>query len=701
MWLHLPLAFAQPEPAPDPSAARLCAEAAEGTEVEVCLQLAATRPGEVDAIAAALRSHIDRGSTPNRELMFALLLLLGQDTGSKGAATLGEIGDPRAIPPLVHAVETRESDVALSAVSALGRYRSGIPFLSGWLLDEQSSIAIRVRAAQTLGEVERVEAADALIDALRRRGLPPSLRQAMRDAILTHHPDREDEVVDQIARDGSFWIAIAGGASLGYAMAVAAQFSQPEVAGIGAIAGTVAGGTVGYLGAQAFPIEAGDASFIAVNGLAGTGAGVALGAGLLRGKPDAAGWAGLAGEAVGLGIGFALHKAHKGTANDSLEAALFGVATAGVVGGALEIGVRNGLSDPEGQGTNPPFVGIGIGLVAGTALGHAIAPSLRFEGNDWALVVLSAGTGAALGTFAPLAGNARGTLPAVGAAAGTLAGIALAGTVDPGWDALGSGGLGAVYGGLIVGGTAEWVLSDAQITGGGVLVGGLLGMGIGGLLADLDEDPIDDRDVVMMVFATGWSGAMTAGVLEIRTGDPIGELGPLLVIPAVSGALVSATVPVLDVPVTHSSAAVSLGLVGAYLGGSVGEIAGDAPVEGALIGGNVGLLTGTVLLSPFVGVAPTTVALGDAGGILGAAGGLLVARALNADSDRSIVGSMVGASLGFAGGAVMGQTLRRKGLTRNIALHLDRFDGTVTVVPTAFAGTEGPVWGASLEVHGW
>ncbi|MEZ4317324.1 MAG: hypothetical protein R3F61_07460 [Myxococcota bacterium] len=698
MWLPLSVALAE-EPAP--SAARLCAEAAAGTEVEVCLKLATSRPGEVDEVAAALRSHIDRGSTADRELMFALLLLLSEATGTQGATALGQLDDPRAVPPLVHAVETRSLPVALAAVDALASYRSGVAHLSRWLLDPERDLEVRVRCAGALGRTEQTEAADALIDTLRRRGIPPPLRDAMFTAIETHHPDRTDELVSQITRDGTPWLTVSGTASLGYAMAVAGRFSQPQVAGVGALAGTIAGGTVGYLLGQAVPTEAGDAAFITVNGLVGTGAGVAIGAGLWRGRPDAAGWTGLGGEVAGLGLGLALSRAHRGSPGDSVEAALIGVATAAVLGGSLQVGVENGLSDPEGQGTNPPLLGAGIGLVAGTVLGHAIAPDLRFEGNDWALVALATGTGAALGGFAPLAGNERGALPAVGAAAGLLAGVALAGTVDPDWDALGSGGLGAVYGGLIVGGGAQWAFEDRQITGGAILAGGLVGMGLGGLLADLDQDPIDDRDVVLMVYATGWTAAVTAGVQELRGQAPLDQIGPLLVVPAASGALVSAFSSVLDVPVTHSSAALSLGLMGAYVGGSAGAVLGDRPVLGAVLGGNVALVTGSLLVSPFVGLPPTVVAMGDAGGILGGALGVGLARTFDADPDGLLLGGLIGAGVGISGGALLGNALRRSGATRNIAFHLPESRATFALVPGVVQGAEGPAWGATIEVRGW
>ncbi len=714
LWT-LSLALAAPEPPlpPEPevaepvAAARVCADAAAGTEVEVCLKLAAENPDQTDAIAAALRAHIDRDSSPDRELMLALIDLLSTDApvALRGARTLAALDDPRAIGPLVQAVEQRETPIALGAVDAIAAYPGGGSHLARWILDDERSLDVRKRAAIALGATGREDAANALIDSLRRKGLPGELRDAMLATLRLHHPDRLDEVVTQISRDGTPWLTTTGAVSLGFTMAAAGRFGQPEIAAIGAVAGLVAGGTVGYLAAQALPTEAADAAFISVNSVVGTAAGLSMGLGLDRDGLDNAGLAGVIGNAAGLTLGLTLAPLHPGTVGDSLEAGLIGVAMAGVLGGALEVGTQNGLSDPDRTGRNPALMGVSIGLLAGTALGHTLAPGLRFEGQDWALIGLSTGVGAALGTFAPLAGNNRGALPAVGTAAGLLGGIALAGTVDPTWDALGSGGGGALFGGLIVGGTAEWITQDPQLTGGGILIGGVLGMGLGGLLADLDQDPIDDRDVVMIVFATGWSGAVTGGVQEQITGSPFTRLGPLLVVPAVTGAVVSALVPVLDVPVTHSSAATSLGLVGAYVGGSTGAVVADDPVLGALIGGNVALVTGSLLVSPFVGLPPTTVAMADALGIVGAAGGFVVARVVDDEPDTQLIGGLVGAGIGFLGGAITGDLLRRSGRTRNIAYlpvpRLPDFSGTVVVAPGIVPGAESPAVGAILTVEGW
>src|SRR5690348_4260411 len=97
VWLLASAAFAD-EPAPPveiPSPARQCADAATGSEIDVCLRLAAEHPTDIDAISAALKAHIDRGSSADRDLLAAILMLESPDGGVAGARRLGELGDPR------------------------------------------------------------------------------------------------------------------------------------------------------------------------------------------------------------------------------------------------------------------------------------------------------------------------------------------------------------------------------------------------------------------------------------------------------------------------------------------------------------------------------------------------------------------------------------------------------------------------------
>ncbi|MCA9571408.1 MAG: hypothetical protein KC656_26395, partial [Myxococcales bacterium] len=436
---------------------------------------------------------------------------------------------------------------------------------------------------------------------------------------------------------------------------------------------------------------AADAAFVTTTTAVGTASGLAIGAGLAPDDPRIALWAGLSGQLTGLALGTSLQRVHPGTVADDLEAVGMGAAMGVALAGALQVGAANGLPDPDAR--NPLLLGAGIGLAGGTLLGHLVAPRVRMERNDWALVLLATGTGAALGQFAPLADNQRGALPAVGASTGLLFGYALAGSIDPDWDALGSGGAGAVFGGLVLGGAALWVAPEQrEIVGAAVLLGGISGMGLGGLLADVDQDPIDDRDVVLAALAAGWTGAHVLALNNRATGDVLSQPGPLLVLPAAGAAVVSGLAPVVDVPITHSMAGLTLGLWGTYLGATAGALAFDDPVLVGMIGGDVGAIVGTVVLSPVVGLTPTTVALADGGGILGGATGLVTARAFTRDPDMLLVGSIVGATSGFLAGGLVGRQLRLSGRTRNIALRLP--DGLrVAVVPSGA--------GATLQVSGW
>jgi hypothetical protein len=680
----------------DPGPARQCAAAAVGAEIEVCLALAAEHPEATAAIALALAAHVDQASSPDRALLAALLQLLDPDAAVAGVRALDALDDPRVTGPLVQAARHRDPAVVEAAVAALARRPTARPLLLDWLLDADRPLRVRLDVADHLARSGDPVAADGLVDALRQRGLPLALRRAILAALRTHHPRRLPEVRREISRDGTAWATTTGGLTLGYAIGVAGQSASPEIRWVAAGTGALAGGTVGYLLAGGFPAEAEDAAFVTTSTLLGTGGGYLVGRGVAPGRPETALWAGLGGQAAAYGLSTALQRRHLGTELDSVEATAIALAAGALVGGVLDVGAVNGLSDPER--TDARSLGAGLGLLGGAIVGPLVAPRIALERNDWALVLLATGTGAAIGQFAPLARNERGLLPVVGAASGLLGGFALAGSIDPDWDALGSGAAGAVFAGLMLGGTTLWIAPDErELIGGAILVGGAAGMGLGGLLADVDQDPIDDRDVVLATLATGWTAAHVLAINNRRTGDPLSDPGPLLVLPAATGALFSGLAPVLDVPIPHATAGLTLGLWGTYLGASTGSLVADDPVVGGIIGGDLGLATGALVLSPSIGWAPTSVALADAGGILGGAGGLVATRAVTRDPRAALVGSVSGAAVGFVGGALAGRALRRSGRLRNMALVPGDVD--VAVHPSTFA--DGRIVGATVRVDGW
>lgn len=690
MWLVLS-ALAQP-----PSPARQCAEAAEGSEIEVCVQLAAENPTATQDVALALAAHVDAGTSADRELLSALLLLLHEGSELDGLDALARLDDPRVLAPLTRAVDHPKAPVSLAAVATLGHRPAAHPRLLGWMLEGNRSLAVRVAAAEALARSGSVDAADGLIDALRQRGLPLELRDAIAAQIRTHHPLRIPELRREISQDGTPWVTATGALTLGYALGVTGQSASPEIRVLAAGTGAMAGGTIGYLLAQGFPVEAGDAALVTTSTAMGTAGGYALGRGWAPDRPEVALWTGLGGQIVGLGLSASLQRTHRGRPVDSLEATAIGAATGVLFASALQVGAANGLSDPDRR--DALSLGAGLGLLAGGAVGHAVAPRIQLERNDWALIALATGTGAAIGQFAPLAGNERGLLPVVGTATGLLGGFALAGSIDPDWDALGSGAAGAVFAGLVLGGTTLWIAPEQEeLIGAAIVVGGVAGMGLGGLLADVDQDPIDDRDVVLATLATGWTAAHVLAINNRSSGDPLSQPGPLLVLPSLAGAVTSGLAPVLDIPIPHSTAGLTLGLWGAYLGASTGSIVADDPVVGGIIGGDLGVGLGAIVLSPAVGFAPTTVALADGGGILGGATGLVFTRALTNDADALLVGSITGATVGFAGGALLGRSLRRSGRIRNVAWLAPTLDWSVH--PDTFAN--GRILGATVRVDGW
>ena len=77
------------------------------------------------------------------------LLLLSSDRAPEGAARLGSLGDPRAVPVLLHVART-DADPAVTeaAVAALSAYPAAIPALSGWLVDRE--VPARLRADKTV-----------------------------------------------------------------------------------------------------------------------------------------------------------------------------------------------------------------------------------------------------------------------------------------------------------------------------------------------------------------------------------------------------------------------------------------------------------------------------------------------------------------------------------------------------------------------
>lgn len=688
--------------AEDPSPERQCADAAAGREAEVCLQLAADHPEDVDAIAAALRAHIDRGSAPERDLLQALLLLLSDETGAAGARELGQINDPRAIDPLVHTALHRELPVALAAVEALGHYKQGLEPLSRFLLDSHLPIEVRKASADALGQMGGVDAGDVLIGALRRRGVPLALRESMLATVAAHFPDRMADLGGQVSEDGSLWLAGGGGFGLGYALFETGRFGQANLGALGAGSGALAGASVGFLAGRAWPMEAGDAAFIAGNGIAGTLGGHLIGLGVAPRHADRGSLVGgLLGEGAGYSLGVGLRGAQHGEEVDAVEALAF-AGTLALTATAFTSD-RRGVTGDEGI---PQLAG-GIGLIVGEGIGEVIAPKIRLSKADAAMISLSTAYGFAAGQLAPK-GRARTRWPLqlAGAGTGALVSYALAGPVELKPDVVAGSALGVGFGGSLGWGVGLLFDPDdsTDVPEATTLAGATAGLGVGGLLAWKNQRPPEWSDSVAIGVAVSWAGVQTAGWESVSAGN-LDDKRPLLLIPAGVGAIAAIATPRLDIPATSSLAATSLGVWGGYVAGVGAQLTHQPFLPYALVGSDVGLGVGAVAMSPRVNTPPLVIGLADAGGVIGGSLSALGASFATEDKNAILGTSLLGAGVGFAGGAVFGGTL--VGKTRDIAFVVPHVHvhvpGAWALTPTVLPvpGTTDAAYGAMLTGSGW
>lgn len=709
---------AEPQPAPtaEPSAARQCADAARGREVDVCLQLAAEHPDQADSIAAALRAHVDRAAGEDRDLLQALLLLLSDATGEEGARQLGALGDPRAVGPLAHAGEHREIPVAVAAAESLSQYGEGLEPLSRWLTDRSLPVEVRVASARSLGRIGASEGADAMVTALRSRGVPPPLREAMVETLEEHFPERIGELERQVNQDGTVWLAGSGAFALGYGLALAGHVGRAELAALGAVTGGVAGGTAGWVAGRAWPMEAADAAFMASNGVLGGTSGILIGSTIglnSNQRTDAAWWGGLAGQAVGFGLGYGLRRIHPGTVDDAIEATFFAGGTAITAGTVVDFirGWRSSFDDGK-----VPVLAAGLGFAGGAAIGHAIAPNIDVVDYDWWLIGLGNAYGTGVGVLAPVTQDRRG-LPWAGFALGGMVAYGLSGFTDPTPDILFGGTVGMLYGGVIGAGVGlladPFANSGGNAIRGGALTGMTLGLGLGAFAGWRNPEPVNANDVVLTGLVTSWGTWQSAGWFNYAYPPPSLD-GLFLLLPAAAGSATSLLSPLLDVPLIYSFSGLSMGLWGGYLGGTLSQLAGgrgDELLLWTLLGSDIGLVTGLAIAAPPLSIPPLVLGLADAGAV---GGGAIFALGASFFVDPraprgvdTILGASVGGMVvGFAGGALLGSVLHHSGKTRDVALAppvpgLPRLPGRWVVAPAAFPGEESAAYGAVLQVTEW
>ncbi|TNE88985.1 MAG: hypothetical protein EP330_12665 [Deltaproteobacteria bacterium] len=670
----------------------------------MCLQLAAEAPEEVDAIAAALVAHIDQASTSDRELLGALMLLVSREGGVSGARRLGQLDDPRALEPLVHAGETREVEVAVAAAEALVAYPESIEPLSRWVRDERLAVEVRQAAARSLGALDSDAAADALLIALRTRGMPSPLRSTLLETVESAYPGRQDELAGQVTRDGAAWLAAGGAFGLGYTMSMAGAFGRAELAGFGAVSGGVAGGTLGWVAGRAWPIEASDAAFITVTGATATAHGSILGASFGGKVPW---WTGLGAGAVGYTTAAALQSAHKGTILDSFEAGGFSTATAVALAGTAALADRRTRWGWGDEGVRTPLLVGGLGGLSGLAVGHALAPAVKLQRSDAALLGLASSYGLAAGLLLP---GPQGVLPWMGLGYGSLVGYGLAGLFEIPADHVFGAASGAVVGGTVglgigmIAGPSD--VQEPVLLTSSALLGSAVGLGVGGILSRNNEDVIDKGDVLFTGLVSGWATWQSVGWYTVarpnmsnRRTDGVFVLGP-----AVATGVAGALSPFYDVPISYSFTGISMGLWGGYLGGSVAELSGGGNVlPYALLGSNIGVAAGIVGALPPIHASPLVIGIANAGGVLGGSVFALGAAFIDDRTRPILAASLIGAGVGFGTGVIAGAVIHRHGGTREVAgLGGLRLPGRWTLMPAAFTDEEENLHlGARISVIEW
>ena len=639
------------------SPARQCADAATGTEVEVCLRLAAEHPDAVDELTAALVAWVDRVEGPDRALLEALLLLQS-GSAAEGCARLAETNDPRAEPILVETVRSHRDDaVRVAAVSALGRFPSALPTLRGLVEDRGLPTPVRVGAVEALARLPDAGAREALLTVARRPGLSPAVREAVQRALVRRWPLLPLGDLPP-AENGAPWLATGASASLGYALAAAGWFGRARRWEVGAVTGATAGATAGWIYGRAWPVEAGDAGLVATGGALGTGAGFLVGYGAAEGDLSTAFLGGLAGEGAGILLAALATGPHPGDGVDAAEA----TALATLIGGASALGASAAGEDGPGAA-----LAGGAGLATGAIVGHLASPGFTVPAD-----LGSVGVGAALGLAA--AALAPAERPVAGALAGALAGAAAGGAVgawaDPPPDLLLGGVVGAGLGGMLgagaglAGGASPGLRSALGATG------GTTGLLAGTAVALIDPDPLDDRDAAFGGTAAAWAGWNAGAAAALARAPTERAAGAVLVSAAGVAVAASAGNALVDVPVPQTLCAASLGIWGGYVGYQAGDLAGVDPLLVALPTSDLGLVLGGVLVSPLVGVPPLVLGVADAGGVFGGAAGALIAGIATADGDAVTASSLVGAGLGGAIGLGVGSVWHRSQGRRDVVLRL-------------------------------
>ncbi|MBX2797342.1 MAG: HEAT repeat domain-containing protein [Myxococcales bacterium] len=660
--------------AQSPSPARLCADAAEGTEIEVCLRVAIAHPQAVDEVNAALVAQMDRAGAPDRELLEGVLLLSGPE-GSTGCAQLAELGDPRAIPVLLDAARHRPMNVAVSAVTALAAWPEVWPTLGAMMVDEGLPEAVRIAAAEALAETGDPRAAAVVESALQRPGVPRSVHRTAAASLADRFPGRAPPRRTNTS-EAAFWLSAGAGVGLGYAMAAVGTLGPDELLPVAIVTGGAGGVSLGWVYGRAWPMDPGEGALITVSGLGAGGAGALLGAAATPGSLDGPLLGGLGGEILGFTTATLLRTTYPGTARDVVEGTAFAM---------LATLTTDGLVSAT-AGPDAPVrpLADGLALSAGLGAGLLAAPLLEVGREDVGLIATGTAVGLGAAMLLPARGAPRRHLVVAGPAAGAAVGLMLADPLDLRADVWMAALTGAGSGAAVGGGIGLLLRDDPGLGNALALTAGAAGLGVGAAFGSTDDAPVDDRDVVLVATTSTWVAAQAA-VVSLADGEGISRRevgGILLATGLVSGATASLNLE-LDVPVPHVLAASSVGLWGAYAGAAIGQLAWERPEVAGLVGTNVGLAAGGLLVSDLVGTPAIVISMADAGGVVGASLSGLVASAVTNEPDVILGTSLAGAVGGAIVGGTLGRGWHRSGGRRDIAFAPRiRLPGRWSVLPS-------------------
>lgn len=689
-----------------PSAARLCADAAAGAELDVCLSLAAEHPEQLDGITAALKAHIDRGQSPDRELMRAILALASDDDAVWAAGRLALLDDPRGIEPLVVAATTREPDVVEASVAALARFPQTHEQLIAWLLSPEQSHALRAASARALAEQGGEVGGDALMAALRRRRVAPELREVLLDSLEERFPERYAALGSTVQRDGTPFLVATGALTGGQALGALGYAGDDALAVVGATTGTIAGGTIGWVVGRRHPMEQVEAAFLASSTSAGITTGAMLGTALTDGEASGA-WVGsTVGNAVGLSLGAAFRRHRTRTTADVLEANLFALTAAAAGGSGLNFARKISWGArvvPDPIGVDWGLLGAGIGYGTGHVIGAALAPQVSLTKPDVLFIALTSSFGLGLGMAAPVSHLRRG-LPLAGLTTGMLVGYAVSTVTDPRPDAIVGATTGALYGGALGSGIGMLVdaggASDGIVPRGYAVVGSGIGMGVGAAIANGNPEFLDPADLAFVTAATA-AVSLQSGALWAGLAPPLRTRGWFVVGPAALGSIAAITTPLVDIPTEQTFAAASIGAWGGWFGFGSAALNGGLRRDRylwAMAGADIGIAAGLVSAMPPFNVPPVVLAFADVGGLLGGSSAALITGVSFADPDSVVLASVAGSAVGLIVGASVGTVVHLTGREGELALRVPGVDlpGSWSATPTVLAAGDSMVPGVVL-----